>query len=51
MILDHIEMTMIQMKQRIRRESALAIYQYDFIEYHSLMIADYISQGIVAMFA
>ncbi len=51
MILDHIEMTMIQMKQRIRREYALEIYQYDFIEYHSLMIADYISQGIVAMFA
>lgn len=51
MILDHIEMTVIQMEQRIRREYALEIYQYDFIEYHSLMIADFISKGIVAMFS
>ncbi len=50
LILDHIEMTTEEMKQRLRREYAYEVHQYDLIEYHSLLIADILSNGIIAMF-
>ena len=50
LILDHIEMTTDQMQQRLRREYAYEVHQYDFIEYHSLLIADDLSNGIIEMF-
>lgn len=49
-ILDHIEMTISQMEERLRGEYALEVYQYDFIEYHSLMMGDFLSKGIIYMF-
>lgn len=50
LILDHIEMTRDMMEQRLRRDYAYEVNQYDFIEYHSLLIADVISNGIIEMF-
>lgn len=50
LILDHIEMTTDQMSQLLQGKYAFEVHQYDFIEYHSLMIGDYISDGIINMF-
>lgn len=50
LILDHIAMTIDQMQQRLRHEYAYEVHQYDFIEYHSLLIADDLSNGIIGMF-
>lgn len=50
LIIDHIEMTIDQMQQRLRKEYAYEVHQYDFIEYHSIMIADILSKGIIDMF-
>lgn len=50
LISDHIEMTKSQMEQRLNKEYALEVFQYDFIEYHSIMIANILSQGIIDMF-
>lgn len=50
LILDHIKMTSDQMIQRLRGDYAFEVHQYDFIEYHVLLIADYISKGIIDMF-
>lgn len=50
LILDHIDMTRSQMEQRLQREYAYEVHQYDFIEYHSLMIADILSKAIIEMF-
>jgi hypothetical protein len=50
LIQDHIDMTKDQIMQRLNKEYALEVYHYDFIEYHSLMIADIISAGIINLF-
>ena len=50
LILDHIEMTRNQMIKRLQSDYTFEIHQYDFLEYHSLMIADYIYEGIINMF-
>lgn len=50
LILDHIDMTIGQMNQRLMEEYAYEVHQYDFIEYHSLMIADILHEGIIEMF-
>lgn len=50
LILDHIEMTTHQMEQRLRKDYTYEVSQYDFIEYHSLLIADVINNGIIEMF-
>ncbi len=50
LISDHIEMTIDQIDQRLIKNYDYEIHQYDFIEYHSLMIADILVNGIIDMF-
>ncbi len=44
---NQLDMTMDEAEKRKNRRYAEDVYQYNFIEYHTLMIADYLWNGII----
>ncbi|WMJ87707.1 hypothetical protein [Anaerocolumna sp. MB42-C2] len=44
---NHLDMTIYEAQKRKYKQYASDVYEYNFIEYHSLMIADYFWNGIL----
>ncbi|QHQ62724.1 hypothetical protein Ana3638_19690 [Anaerocolumna sedimenticola] len=47
---NHLDMTIYEAQKRKYKQYAADVYEYNFIEYHTLMIADYIWNGIINQF-
>ncbi|MFU0828388.1 MAG: Acetylglutamate kinase [Lachnoclostridium sp.] len=47
---NHFDMLVSEAQKRISKQYALDVYEYNFIEYHSLMFADYLWNGIIKQF-
>lgn len=47
---DHLDMTKDEIIKHLYGQYAADVYQYDFIEYHILMLADILSNGIIKQF-
>ena len=47
---NHLDMTKDEILKRLNNQYAADVYQYDFIEYHALMIADIMASGILEQF-
>lgn len=47
---NHLDMTEYEAQKRFNKQYAADVYEYNFIEYHTLMFADYIWQGILNQF-
>lgn len=47
---NHLDMTKDQILKRLNNQYAADVYLYDFIEYHALMIADIMADGIIKQF-
>ncbi len=44
---NHLDMTEYEAQKRYSRQYAADVYEYNFIEYHTLMFADYMWNGII----
>ncbi|MGB8453345.1 MAG: hypothetical protein WCD89_13575 [Anaerocolumna sp.] len=44
---NHLDMTVYEAQKRYNRQYAADVYEYNFIEYHTLMFADYMWNGII----
>jgi hypothetical protein len=44
---NHLDMTVYEAQKRNNRQYASDVYEYNFIEYHTLMFADYMWNGII----
>lgn len=47
---NHLDMMEYEAQKRVSRQYAADVYEYNFIEYHTLMFADYIWNGIINQF-
>lgn len=47
---DHLDMTKDEIIKHLYGQYAADVYQYDFIEYHILMLSDILSNGIIKQF-
>lgn len=47
---NHLDMTEYEAQKRVNKQYAADVYEYNFIEYHTLMFADYIWHGIINQF-
>ncbi len=47
---NHLDMTEYEAQKRFNKQYAADVYEYNFIEYHTLMFADYIWHGILNQF-
>jgi hypothetical protein len=47
---NQLDMTKDEIKKRVSKQYAADVYQYKFIEYHILMIADILTDGIIKQF-
>ncbi|MDF2587675.1 MAG: acetylglutamate kinase, partial [Anaerocolumna sp.] len=50
LLINQLGMTKDEILRRISNQYVADIYQYDFIEYHALMIADIIWSGLISQF-
>lgn len=50
LLFDHLDMTKDEIMKRLNKDYAADVYLYDFIEYHALMIADIMSNGLIRQF-
>lgn len=47
---NHLDMTEYEAEKRYNKQYAADVYEYNFIEYHTLMFADYMWNGIIKQF-